>query len=142
MCFTQCHMQTPTADATTTIAASVCPRCGTIAKSGKLSCCGRGGSWFKNCGGVGNTKFQHTWHEGMHACKARTQSKAIIAHQKGTDSSQGVDMANRKPVVKPVAFMPVNTSTLTSDTTSIVTSSLTDHMVVAAVMVVMMMMMA
>ena len=135
-------MQTPTADATTTIAASVCPRCGTIAKSGKLSCCGRGGSWFKNCGGVGNTKLQHTWHEGMHVCKALTQSKAVIAHQKGIDSSQGVGMANRKPVVaasKPVAFMPVNTSTLTSDTTSIVTSSLTDDMAVMVVMVVTMM---
>ena len=31
---------------TTTIISSVCPKCGIIAKSGKISCCGRGGSWF------------------------------------------------------------------------------------------------
>ena len=46
-----------------------CDECGTIKKSGKLSCCARGGAWFKNCGDVGDTKFDHTWIEGIQACK-------------------------------------------------------------------------
>merc|ERR1719201_3088543 len=50
--------------ATTTIG-SVCPTCGTIGKSGKSSCCGRGGSWFRNCGSVENAKLVHTWYEGI-----------------------------------------------------------------------------
>ena len=51
----------------------VCPKCATIEKSGKFSCCGRDGSWFKNCGGAGNTKLEHTWQDGIRACKARAQ---------------------------------------------------------------------
>merc|ERR1712203_897227 len=66
---------------TTTTITSVCPKCGTIAKSGKSSCCGRGGSWFKNCGSAGNTKLEHTWHEGMHACTARRQSGMAVGQQ-------------------------------------------------------------
>ena len=50
---------------------SVCPKCVTSIKSGKLSCCARGGAWFKNCGDVGDTKFDHTWSEGIQACKGR-----------------------------------------------------------------------
>ena len=46
-----------------------CAKCGTIKKSGKRSCCARGGTWFKNCGDGGDTKFGHTWAEGIRACK-------------------------------------------------------------------------
>ena len=87
---------------TTAIAVSaVCPRCGTIGKSDKMSCCGRGGSWFDNCGGAGNAKLHHTWYEGIQACKARSQSKIVIsqelngAQQKNTESSQ-----NNVPISK------------------------------------------
>merc|ERR1712032_1428143 len=66
---------------TMVITTSVCPKCGIIAKSGKSSCCGRGGSWFKNCGGAGNTKLRHTWYQGIQACKARTRSKSSIGQQ-------------------------------------------------------------
>ena len=48
---------------------TTCPMCGTIKKSKKLSCCARGGSWFKNCGDDGDLKFDHTWLEGLRACK-------------------------------------------------------------------------
>ena len=124
-------MITTPADTTTTITVFVCPRCGSIGKSGKMSCCGRGGSWFKNCGGAGNTKLHHTWYEGIQACKARSQSKTVIgqqlnvAQQKGTDSSQGVGMANYKSVIAAIktSVTSVNTSTLKSETTSIVTSA-------------------
>ena len=46
---------------------SGCVRCGTIKSSGALSCCGRGGSWFKKCGDAEH--FDHTWAEGIQACK-------------------------------------------------------------------------
>ena len=48
---------------------TTCPTCGTTKKSKKLSCCARGGSWYKNCGDDGDSKFDHTWTEGVKACK-------------------------------------------------------------------------
>ena len=121
-------MKTP---ADTAITVSVCPRCGTTTKSGKMSCCGRGGSWFKKCGRAGNTKLHHTWYEGIQACKTRSRSKTAsgnqrnVARQNGIDSSQGANMVNYKTVITTTqtsAFTSVNTSTPMSDTTSIVTS--------------------
>ena len=47
---------------------SGCAKCGTT-KAGKGSCCARGGAWFKNCGDVSDRKFDHTWAEGIQACK-------------------------------------------------------------------------
>ena len=94
-----------------------------------MSCCGRGGSWFKNCGRAG--KLHHTWYEGTQACKARLQSKTAVGHQltaaqqKGVDSSQGAGMENYKTVViiKTPVFAPVNTSTPMLDVTTIFTST-------------------
>ena len=60
----------PLAMPASTMVGSRCPRCGTINKSGKRSCCARGGAWFRNCGDAGNTKFDHTWVEGIQACKS------------------------------------------------------------------------
>ena len=48
---------------------SECSKCGTTKKSGKHSCCAPGGAWFKNCGDAGDKTFDHTWAEGIHACK-------------------------------------------------------------------------
>jgi len=74
--------------ATTTIS-SACSTCGTIGKSGKASCCGRGGSWFKNCGNNANPRVDHTWYEGIQACSARTALNQLLnaAQQKGMDAS-------------------------------------------------------
>ena len=74
------QMQTSAA-ATTTIA-SACLTCGTTKKSGKLSCCARGGSWFGNCGATVNAKLQHTWYEGIQACKARKPKTAAMGLQR------------------------------------------------------------
>ena len=46
----------------------VCPKCGTKT-NGKRSCCLRGGTWFNKCGNPGDAKFEHTWFEGIQACK-------------------------------------------------------------------------
>ena len=57
----------------TTVAATrippVCPKCAAIKKSGKLSCCAPGGTWFQNCGTSRNSDVDHTWVEGVQACK-------------------------------------------------------------------------
>ena len=45
-----------------------CPKCGITKRSGKPSCCARSGAWFQKCGDAGDTKFNHTWIEGVHAC--------------------------------------------------------------------------
>ena len=108
-----------------TIALSVCLKCGTIDNSGKTSCCGRGGSWFENCGGVGNKKLSHTWYEGIQACQARSQSMTVIgqqlhaAQQQGIDPTQGADIANYEAVTtacKSFSFTPVSTLTPMPDT--------------------------
>ena len=48
-----------------------CPKCGRTSKSGKRSCCARSGAWFKKCGNFGDAKFDHTWAEGIYACKSQ-----------------------------------------------------------------------
>ena len=132
------NIKTP-AGTTTTLPVSVCPRCGTIAKSGKMSCCGRGGSWFKSCGGTSNSNPGHTRYEGIQACKARPQSKPVnfhqlqVAQQQGIYSSHGAGgMTNYNSVIeatsnKTFAFTPVNTSAPISDTTSIITATHTSE---------------
>ena len=45
-----------------------CPKCGSVRKSGRLSCCARGGAWFQKCGDVADTNVGYTWAEGFRAC--------------------------------------------------------------------------
>merc|ERR1719201_782113 len=103
---------------TTTTIRPECRKCGTISKSGKSSCCGRGGSWFRNCGSAGNAKLSHTWYEGIQVCKTRSQSKRARDRQSNAaqrlNSSNGIDKGNSKTVMataKSFAFTPANTST-------------------------------
>jgi surface protein len=53
--------------------AATCPKC-VPTKSGKSSCCARGGSWFKKCGEPGDSNFEHTWFEGNLACELTAES--------------------------------------------------------------------
>ena len=112
------HIKSPARTATTI--SSVCPKCGTIAKSGKTSCCSRGGSWFKTCGGAGNTRLQHTWYEGIQACKTQVQTWIAVAQQgraaqqRDIDSSDGDDKVPFKGVItaaKPFVLSSANMST-------------------------------
>ena len=48
-------------------------------KSGKPSCCARGGDWFRNCGEVGDPKYDHTWLEGFRACKGSVDTILVNA---------------------------------------------------------------
>ena len=54
-----------------------CPKCGVIKKSGQLSCCVRGGAWFKKCGSPGDARFDHTWLEGIQACESKLVAEQI-----------------------------------------------------------------
>ena len=55
-----------------------CWRCPRIKKSGKRSCCARGGAWFKNCGDDdGDMHFDHTWAEGILACNSLASSVSV-----------------------------------------------------------------
>ena len=56
-----------------------CPKCGTFEKSGRNSCCAPGGAWFKNCGGVLSKNVDHTWVEGVVACKSKFKAKAMLS---------------------------------------------------------------
>ena len=117
---------------------AVCPKCGITKKSGKMSCCGRGGSWFGNCGSAGGTKLDHTWVEGLQACKSQRQSETVIsqqlkeAQQQRNGSSIGDGNANSKAIVRlgksfaftpvsmtgaPPIFVPVNTTTASATST-------------------------
>ena len=49
--------------------AKTCSKCGINEKSGKRSCCAPGGVWFKNCGSARNRTIDHTWVEGIEACR-------------------------------------------------------------------------
>ena len=104
--------------ATTTASRSVCPKCGTVGKSGKTSCCGRGGSWFRNCGSASNTKrLRHTWYEGILACKTRNQLKTVMPRQPNgaqrLNSSYSVNMDNPETAIAAVETF-ISTSADTS----------------------------
>ena len=51
-----------------TPASNKCPKCA-INNAGNPTCCARGGSWFKNCGISSDSTVDHTWDEGLQACK-------------------------------------------------------------------------
>ena len=107
--------------ATTTMISSVCRKCGTLGKLGRRSCCGRGGSWFENCGNHGNAKHAHTWYEGIQACKvsleqsklARSQPQLNPAQQKRNHTSDISKTYDGKTNSK-VISAEVTTSTSTS----------------------------
>ena len=53
---------------------AVCPKCGAN-KSGRRSCCAPGGAWAGKCGNDNDSKFDHTWTEGIQACKSQQASR-------------------------------------------------------------------
>ena len=97
-----------------------------IAKSVRSSCCGRGGSWFRNCGSAGNSNLEHKWVEGIQACKSRSPSKAAIGQQvngaQQLHSSNGADTTNFKAIITAAEnkyiFVSAAESNNTSNTTS------------------------
>ena len=119
------HIYTPAATTTTII--SACSKCVRVKKSGKISCCGRGGSWFGNCGSAGNTKLHHTWYEGIQACKTRSQFKITIGQQSNAvprlKAYNGAGVANSTVIMhaKTFALASTNVPTPMSDKTTNIT---------------------
>ena len=68
----------------------VCSKCGIMTKSGKLSCCGRGGSWFGNCGGAGKAELDYSWYEGIRACKDRQFQAAVVQQRNAPQPKSNV----------------------------------------------------
>ena len=112
--------------ATTTTISSVCGKCGTSAKSGKISCCGRGGSWFGNCG---SAELDHTWYEGIQVCKIQTQSKTASGQQSNAAQelklSGGADMGKFTVITTANAFTSTNTLTPMPGGTPMITTTIT-----------------
>ena len=114
------HAYIQTLPVTTRITSSTCPKCGTIDKSGRTSCCGRGGFWFNNCGVSGKAKLDHTWYEGIRACKARAQSKTAVGQQLNDVQQKGSDSSNDKKDTRNPKAVLTNLPITTSDSTTIV----------------------
>ena len=121
---------------TTTTIISVCPKCGTIGKLRKHSCCGRGGSWFKNCGSPGNGKHDHTWYEGIQVCKvSMEQSKRALdqtqlnrVQQQRNHSSNDAGVVKSKTVItaaKSFEFTWAKTLNRIPHATSMITAAYT-----------------
>ena len=58
----------------------VCPQCAVKKKSGKLSCCSSGGAWFNKCADEVDSNFDHTWNEGVQACKHVASSQIKLKY--------------------------------------------------------------
>ena len=71
-----------TPEVTATKIPAACPKCAVNKKSGKHSCCASGGAWFNNCGANGNSNSEHTWLEGLQACKDVTSLFSVKAEAK------------------------------------------------------------
>ena len=84
MCYPNGCMPTEASTARSTSAASStqCPKCGLGKQSGKRSCCFRGGAWFKKCGAAGDSQLEHTWVEGIQACKSTSFTMRGLGHEK------------------------------------------------------------
>ena len=66
---------------TTTPTPITCPKCGHNTTSGQSSCCFRNGTWFEKCGDVGDPNFEHTWFEGIQACKPFPRPRSFAGKQ-------------------------------------------------------------
>ena len=75
---------------------TACPKCGTIKKTKQSSCCAPDGAWANNCGGA-NSKLDHTWSQGIRACKGAAslllgelQSQNILLNETTQTQSDSV----------------------------------------------------
>ena len=99
---------------------SVCHTCGVVKKSDKRSCCARGGSWYGKCGGAGNTNREHTWYEGLQACKA-LQSQAVMVHQQNVVEQKNTNISDNASMVAsghPHVTIHIGSNTIAKDNVS------------------------
>ena len=85
-----------------------CPKCAINKKSGRVSCCARGGAWFKNCGDAGDANFDHTWVEGIQACKStflRVCAVQYVCIVVGFVSSIWICITNNQPIAPSCLYL-------------------------------------
>ena len=111
-----------------------------------MSCCGRSGSWIKECGGARHTRLQHTWYEGIQACRAQSQSRIVItqwenaAQPKGLDSFHGIGKADFREGIMPIEPVIISLSNMSASmastktvfTTAVTSDTQTAHFKVIA----------
>ena len=120
------HVYTPAVKMMTT--SSVCMKCGIIAKSGRVSCCGHGGSWFGKCASVNNEDFDQTWYEGIQACQLLSQSRTAIGRQSNAAQQRNYSAGSAfNPTSSPftITSTGVSSTTATANTTDAVTTNTT-----------------
>ena len=93
---TEAHMAT----SVSVVSGKECSKCGTIKRTGKLSCCTRGGAWFNNCGDPGDPKFDHTWLEGMQACTGfmslfSSKTQVLLRHKQPNGTKEQNDLQQK-----------------------------------------------
>ena len=81
---TESSIHVLTAAATTLAPATTCPKC--VANDvGTRTCCARGGGWYRTCGKKGDSKAEHTWDEGLRACRdpapGQVQAQAMMVNR-------------------------------------------------------------
>ena len=68
-------------------------KCGTVKKCVKHNCCTRGGAWFKKRGDVGDEQFDHTWTEGIQACKGYASLISVKSKAQGMDPLLNISLS-------------------------------------------------
>ena len=69
-----CPTEVPTMSLSALNSKMGCFKCGATKKFGRHS---RGGVWLKNCIDTVNTRFYHTWDDGIQACKYLSTSISV-----------------------------------------------------------------
>merc|ERR1719174_1329937 len=83
---------TPVSTSTLALVSSntiACLKCGMFKKSGRVSCCAPGGTWYKDCGGADNRNADPKWFEGVEACKFTTTAIGLVCLKCGTVKKSG-----------------------------------------------------
>ena len=115
----------PTTTKSLSLASSIkeCPTCAKMKKSGKLSCCARGGAWFNNCGDTDDKNFDYTWGEGIQSCNGFAGSISVKLalqlklHNMGVMAYPVSSAQSRNATQKKTRFhLPVSTLNVTTGT--------------------------
>ena len=95
-----------------------CSTCGVFKKSGRVSCCAHGGSWFGKCGNVDDPRSDHTWMDGIRVCD-------VFAHDSSRESVLNAAFAQSHTVTHSVNTAERRHVTGSQNTTSSSTQAVT-----------------
>ena len=107
-----------------------------------MSCCGRGGSWFGNCGSGDDANASHMWSEGIWACNIRLTHTVVGQNLRAPkprqdtssdDASMGTDSTAVIATGRMFAPIPANSGKMSTPAVDLteITASLNTSMVVS-----------